>query len=156
MTPKNEPTPEAFAQTIRDGYRLTRPSVPLGAAMREGTVHSDLPLAASLGQLNGTLIGAQMGVLLGFLARRVLGQYDLSLLSPDPQVRGSLYFVEPNIARVQNQLGLSDEDFAHRLRAGDPAVLGRLRDGKLVLDVRTVFPEQIEMLTAAVSRCTAG
>jgi coenzyme F420 biosynthesis associated uncharacterized protein len=68
-------------------------------------------LGASLGQINGTLIGAQMGVLLGFLARRVLGQYDLSLLSPDPQVRGSLYFVEPNIARVQTQLGLSDEDF---------------------------------------------
>ena len=68
-------------------------------------------LAASLGQINGMLIGSQMGVLLGFLARRVLGQYDLSLLSPDPQVRGSLYFVEPNIARVQTQLGLSDEDF---------------------------------------------
>jgi coenzyme F420 biosynthesis associated uncharacterized protein len=68
-------------------------------------------IGASLGQINGKLIGAQMGVLLGFLARRVLGQYDLSLLSPDPQVRGSLYFVEPNIARVQTQLGLSDEDF---------------------------------------------
>jgi coenzyme F420 biosynthesis associated uncharacterized protein len=68
-------------------------------------------LAASLGQINSTLLGSQMGVLLGFLARRVLGQYDLSLLSPDPQVRGSLYFVEPNIARVQTQLGLSDEDF---------------------------------------------
>jgi coenzyme F420 biosynthesis associated uncharacterized protein len=68
-------------------------------------------LAASLGQINGVLIGSQMGMLLGFLARRVLGQYDLSLLSPDPQVRGSLYFVEPNIARVQTQLGLSDEDF---------------------------------------------
>jgi coenzyme F420 biosynthesis associated uncharacterized protein len=68
-------------------------------------------LAAPLAQVNGALIGAQMGVLLGFLARRVLGQYDLSLLSPDPQVRGSLYFVEPNIARVQVQLGLSDEDF---------------------------------------------
>jgi coenzyme F420 biosynthesis associated uncharacterized protein len=68
-------------------------------------------LAVSLGQFNSALIGSQMGVLLGFLARRVLGQYDLSLLSPDPQVRGSLYFVEPNIARVQTQLGLSDEDF---------------------------------------------
>jgi coenzyme F420 biosynthesis associated uncharacterized protein len=68
-------------------------------------------LGATLGQINSTVIGAQMGVLLGFLARRVLGQYDLSLLSPDPQTRGSLYFVEPNIARVQQQLGLSDEDF---------------------------------------------
>lgn len=68
-------------------------------------------IGAALGQINGTLVGAQMGVLLGFIARRVLGQYDLSLLSPDPEVRGSLYFVEPNIARVQTQLGLNDEDF---------------------------------------------
>jgi coenzyme F420 biosynthesis associated uncharacterized protein len=68
-------------------------------------------LGATLGQINGRLIGTQMGLLLGFLARRVLGQYDLSLLSPDPEVRGALYFVEPNIARVQTQLGLSDEDF---------------------------------------------
>ena len=68
-------------------------------------------LGAALGTINGTIIGTQMGVLLGFLARRVLGQYDLSLLSPDPEIRGALYFVEPNIARVQTQLGLSDEDF---------------------------------------------
>lgn len=68
-------------------------------------------LGSALSQINGKLIGTQMGILLGFLARRVLGQYDLSLLSPDPEVRGALYFVEPNIARVQTQLGLNDEDF---------------------------------------------
>ncbi len=64
-----------------------------------------------MGDINGRILGAQIGALLGFLARRVLGQYDLSLLSPDPTVRGALYFVEPNIARIQTQLGLSDEDF---------------------------------------------
>lgn len=64
-----------------------------------------------LGVLNSKLVGSQMGLLLGFLAQRVLGQYDLSLLSPDPELRGSLYFVEPNIQKVQQQLGLSDEDF---------------------------------------------
>jgi coenzyme F420 biosynthesis associated uncharacterized protein len=68
-------------------------------------------VGSALSQINGKLVGSQMGILLGFIARRVLGQYDLSLLSPDPEVRGSLYFVEPNIARVQTQLGLSDEDF---------------------------------------------
>lgn len=68
-------------------------------------------LATLLGDFNSRVIGAQIGALLGFLGRRVLGQYDLSLLSPDPSVRGALYFVEPNIARVQGQLGLSDEDF---------------------------------------------
>ncbi len=36
----------------------------------------------------------------------------------------------------------SDAELARRLRLGEPAVVGRLRDGKLVLDVRTVFPEQ--------------
>ena len=39
---------------------------------------------------------------------------------------------------------------AHRLRLGTPAVLGRLRDGKLVLDVRTVFSVQEESLLDAV------
>lgn len=68
-------------------------------------------LGSTIGTINSKVIGAQMGVLLGFLAQRVLGQYDLSLLSPDPQVRGTLYFVEPNIGRVQSQLGLSDHDF---------------------------------------------
>jgi coenzyme F420 biosynthesis associated uncharacterized protein len=68
-------------------------------------------LTSVLGEANSKFIGTQIGVLLGFLARRVLGQYDLSLLSPDPGVRGALYYVEPNIARVQQQLGLHDEDF---------------------------------------------
>lgn len=68
-------------------------------------------LTMLIGDLNGKVMGAQIGALLGYLARRVLGQYDLSLLSPDPATQGALYYVEPNIARVQGQLGLSDEDF---------------------------------------------
>jgi L-seryl-tRNA(Ser) seleniumtransferase len=49
---------------------------------------------------------------------------------------------------------VSDAELAHRLRTGAPAVLGRLRDEKLVLDMRTIFPEQepalLEALTAAL------
>lgn len=44
---------------------------------------------------------------------------------------------------------LDETTFAQRLRLGDPAVMGRVRDGKLVLDVRTIFPEQIEPLIEA-------
>ncbi len=44
----------------------------------------------------------------------------------------------------------SDADLAHRLRTGTPAVMGRLRDGKLLLDVRTVFPHQGPDLIEAV------
>jgi L-seryl-tRNA(Ser) seleniumtransferase len=45
---------------------------------------------------------------------------------------------------------LSDAELAYRLRTGTPAVMGRLRDEKLVLDVRTVFPEQEGQLVEAV------
>jgi L-seryl-tRNA(Ser) seleniumtransferase len=45
-----------------------------------------------------------------------------------------------------------DADLAWRLRLGEPAVVGRLRGGRLVLDVRTVFPEQEEALVEAVRR----
>lgn len=67
--------------------------------------------SAMMSDLNSHFLGTQMGVLLGFLGRRVLGQYDLSLLSPEPVVHGALYFVEPNIARIQSHMGLSDHDF---------------------------------------------
>jgi L-seryl-tRNA(Ser) seleniumtransferase len=46
--------------------------------------------------------------------------------------------------------GLSDAELAFRLRTGSPAVMGRLREGKLVLDVRTVFPHQESSLVEAV------
>jgi L-seryl-tRNA(Ser) seleniumtransferase len=49
---------------------------------------------------------------------------------------------------------LSDADLAYRLRTGTPAVMGRLRDGKLVLDVRTVFAEQEGPLIEAVRAAT--
>jgi L-seryl-tRNA(Ser) seleniumtransferase len=45
---------------------------------------------------------------------------------------------------------LSDEEMAQRLRLGTPAVIGRLRDGKLVLDVRTIFAHQEDDLIQAV------
>jgi L-seryl-tRNA(Ser) seleniumtransferase len=45
---------------------------------------------------------------------------------------------------------LGDSDLAHRLRTGTPAVVGRLRGGKVVLDLRTVFDHQEAGLLEAV------
>jgi L-seryl-tRNA(Ser) seleniumtransferase len=45
---------------------------------------------------------------------------------------------------------LSDTDLASRLRMGSPAVVARLRDGKVVLDVRTLFDHQEAALTEAI------
>ena len=37
-----------------------------------------------------------------------------------------------------------------RLRLGEPAVIGRIADGRLLLDVRTIQPHEDEMLAAAI------
>ncbi|MDQ3328482.1 MAG: zinc-dependent metalloprotease [Chloroflexota bacterium] len=63
-----------------------------------------------LGEANRAVLSVQLGVLVGYLARRVLGQYDLALLGKEAVTTGSLYFVEPNIARIEHQLGLPAED----------------------------------------------
>lgn len=57
------------------------------------------------------LLSVQLGLLLGILARRVLGQYDLALLGSEPIVQGRLYFVEPNIAALERRLSLPGEEF---------------------------------------------
>ncbi len=57
------------------------------------------------------------------------------------------------VVEVTAEVG--DAELARRLRVGAPAVMGRLRDGKLVLDVRTVFAQQdgplVEAVRAALS-----
>lgn len=65
----------------------------------------------AFGDLNLFLLTGQMGILLGYLSRRVLGQYDTALLGREPVTTGRLYFVEPNIRLVERRLGLEPRDF---------------------------------------------
>jgi len=39
---------------------------------------------------------------------------------------------------------------AGRLRGGDPPIIARISDDRVVLDPRTIFPHQIEQLARAV------
>jgi L-seryl-tRNA(Ser) seleniumtransferase len=50
---------------------------------------------------------------------------------------------------------VGDAELAYRLRTGDPAVLGRLADGMVIVDLRTVFPDQEEQLVEAIRRASA-
>jgi coenzyme F420 biosynthesis associated uncharacterized protein len=69
-------------------------------------------VAAQLwGGVNRTVISAELGLLLGYLARRVLGQYDLALLGREPVSAGKLYYVEPNIRMVEQSLGIPKDEF---------------------------------------------
>jgi L-seryl-tRNA(Ser) seleniumtransferase len=53
-------------------------------------------------------------------------------------------------------LGLSDAVLSYRLRTGTPAVMGRVRDGRVVLDLRTIFPRQeadlVRGITSAINQ----
>lgn len=67
-----------------------------------------MPMSAALGMLGPLIFGLEVGFLMGFLSRRVLGQYDLCLPRGD---LGHLWFVYPNIAEAQASLELDPRQF---------------------------------------------
>jgi coenzyme F420 biosynthesis associated uncharacterized protein len=54
------------------------------------------------------VVGAQAGAILGYVSRRVLGQFDV-FLPPDDE--GLIYFVGPNLIEVERRYGLVPSDF---------------------------------------------
>jgi len=65
-----------------------------------------------LSGVNQKIVSAELGILLGYLARRVLGQYDLALLGREPIAEsGKLYFVQPNIRNIEATLHLPSDQF---------------------------------------------
>ena len=73
-----------------------------------GPSRFDVPAFNAIGRF---ALSGEIGVLLGYLARRVLGQYDIGLLGARASEPGKLYFVEPNIQNAQRQLGLPHGEF---------------------------------------------
>ncbi|HEX2916530.1 MAG TPA: zinc-dependent metalloprotease [Chloroflexia bacterium] len=78
---------------------------------REAAQKSSAFTQVVMGSVNQNVISAEVGLLLGYLARRVLGQYDLSLLGKEPVAAGKVYFVEPNINGTVQSLNLNGDDF---------------------------------------------
>lgn len=52
--------------------------------------------------------------------------------------------------------GLSADELASRLRTGDPPIVSRVEEGRVLLDLRTAFPEQDELLLAALQAVAAS
>ena len=48
--------------------------------------------------------------------------------------------------------GVSADELAARLRASEPPIIARVEEGRILLDLRTVFPEQDAAVAAALSR----
>ncbi|HYH58601.1 MAG TPA: zinc-dependent metalloprotease [Thermoleophilaceae bacterium] len=67
------------------------------------------PLAGPLRAAAGATLAAEVGLVMGYMSQRVLGQYELSLLQPEVPPR--LLFVTPNLARAVNDLEVDEESF---------------------------------------------
>lgn len=96
---------------------------------REGWVHANLasfqrllnPLLDKLGPkatagplapASRVAAGAQVGALLGWMSRRVLGQYDLLLVEDDrPEDQDIVYFVGTNILELERRFGFPPREF---------------------------------------------
>src|SRR5688572_3025790 len=56
------------------------------------------PLAGPLKAAANATLAAEVGLVMGYMSQRVLGQYEISLLQPETKPR--LLFVNPNLARA--------------------------------------------------------
>ncbi|MDQ1422185.1 MAG: hypothetical protein QOJ52_4147, partial [Acidimicrobiaceae bacterium] len=90
---------------IAANLKTMRPMLdPLTGRMAEGLG----PLAGPLRMATGLVLAAQVGALTGYLAQRVLGQYDLALL--DATVTPRLLFVAPNLNEAAGKLEADREE----------------------------------------------
>jgi L-seryl-tRNA(Ser) seleniumtransferase len=62
--------------------------------------------------------------------------------------------VLPTRVIAASQQGLTADELAARLRACDPPIVARVEDGRVLLDLRTVFPEQDEIVLRALEETT--
>ena len=62
----------------------------------------------------------------------------------------------PSAAVTIRPRAMSVSELAQRLRGGEPAVMGRLQEDRLVLDLRTVLPEEEEDLLKALVKAVLG
>src|SRR5919199_2390498 len=83
---------------------------PVEEFYRETTGRSRFPPPLAFQQGARLMLSSQMGLLVGYVARRVLGQYDIALLGQEPVTAGKLYFVEPNLRQVQETLSVPPDE----------------------------------------------
>ncbi len=88
--------------------RLLRPVIDKLGARMEGSGHWS-PMPA---RLSRNLAGTEMGLLLGWMSTRVLGQYDQLIIEDDnPDDQDIVYYVGPNILAIERKHGFDPREF---------------------------------------------
>jgi uncharacterized protein (DUF2342 family) len=119
---------------------------------RERTGPPAVARTAARSDLRRKALGAQIGALLGYVSRKVLGQYD-AFLPPDDD--GLLYFVGPNLVEVERRFELPRRDFrlwvsihevTHRVQFGATPWLRPHLEGLIGRYVQTVQVDSREVV----------
>jgi coenzyme F420 biosynthesis associated uncharacterized protein len=97
---------EANLATLR---RVLRPVAEKVASRRAWRDPGAIGAAARGG--TRALTAAQAGTLLGYIAQRVLGQYDLPMPGPEADGEGTVWYVVPNIVQVERRHGFRPAHF---------------------------------------------
>ncbi len=69
------------------------------------------PLAPALRLAAGAIVSAEVGIILGLMAQRVLGQYELVLLEEAERRPPRLLFVMPNLGEAVGNLDVPEDEF---------------------------------------------
>jgi coenzyme F420 biosynthesis associated uncharacterized protein len=69
------------------------------------------PLRPAVRLAAGAVLSAEVGVILGYMAQRVLGQYELVLIEPAETRDPRLLFVLPNLGGAVRSLDVSEDEF---------------------------------------------
>lgn len=124
-----------------------------------------VPEGSTRSPIRRKTFGVQIGGLLGYVSKKVLGQYD-AFLPPDDE--GLIYFVGPNVIDAERRFALEHRDFrlwialhetTHRLQFGStpwlkPYLKGRIDEylGTVEVDARQLM----EQLRRAVEEIRGG
>jgi L-seryl-tRNA(Ser) seleniumtransferase len=85
---------------------------------------------------------------------RALGDERISNVESDASVGGGA-FPSATLPSVAVAIATNAGEVEQRLRAGDPAVIARVADGRVLIDMRTVFPTDDTVVTTAIQRAIA-
>ena len=96
---------------IASFQRLLRPvTAKLEAALEHPPALG--PVTLPVASVSRNLAGAQVGLLLGWMSTRVLGQYDLLLIEDDkPEDQDIVYYVGPNILALEKRFAFPPREF---------------------------------------------
>jgi L-seryl-tRNA(Ser) seleniumtransferase len=123
--------------------------------LQEQTALASVPVLRMLGQPEEALWTKAES-----LATRLRGVAGLANVEVRPDVAyvggGSLpdQALKTWVVAVQSH-EYADDAFSRRLRLGEPAVLGRIHDGQLLLDVRTIALEDVDALVVALATASS-